>query len=346
MWGKIVCEVISLTFLTKKEWWAKTLKKRSWLFLLFTGLVSFSMLIGCFSNPGSSMNNLEEKAKTKKTGPLLQERIAGKLDIVGDNTDAGNGETLKSGPVTTLPWENNDQFKKAQEQAGTKVLMAAYRTVLRDPLPGEEENVHLAARMLDGIVLNPGEIFSQNQRIGPYIEDRGFKKGPTYIGSQLTTTIGGGVCKIASTLYNVAILSNLQIVERHNHGMPVPYVPYGQDATVSYGNKDLKFKNSTSSPVLIWAEGIDNILYIAFYGTDTPKKVEWHHETLSVQKAQKLYRNNSAIPAGTEKVVLEGMDGAVVKSWLTIENGDGTATTKELGLSRYRPMDHVVEKND
>ena len=37
--------------------------------------------------------------------------------------------------------------------------------------------------------------------------------------------------------YNVAVLSNLKIIERHNHSMPVPYVPYGQDATVAYGSK-------------------------------------------------------------------------------------------------------------
>jgi hypothetical protein len=110
--------------------------------------------------------------------------------------------------------------------------------VLKDPLPGEESNVHLAAKILSGAIVNPGEIFSQNERIGPYSESRGFQKGPTYNGSKLSTTIGGGVCKIASTLYNAAILSNLPIVERHPHGMPVPYVPYGQDATVSYGKID------------------------------------------------------------------------------------------------------------
>jgi vancomycin resistance protein YoaR len=126
--------------------------------------------------------------------------------------------------------------------------------------------------------------------------------------------------------------------------MPVPYVPYGQDATVSYGNKDLKFKNNTSSPIMIWAQGVDNILYIAFYGAAKPPEVEWHHETLKVYNAQKVYKLTSTLPKGEEKLLLEGMDGGIVKSWLTIKNPDGTITTKQLGNSYYNPMSYVYEK--
>lgn len=256
-----------------------------------------------------------------------------------------NEQPLKSGAITSLPWENDENFKQALTKADTPQMMAAYRTVLKDPLPGEEENVHLAARMLCGIVVKPGKIFSQNNSIGPYIESRGFKKGPTYAGTTLITTIGGGVCKIASTLYNVAVLSNLSIAERYNHTMPVPYVPYGQDATVSYGVKDFKFKNNTDAPIFIWAQGIDNTLYIAFYGKTKPPKIEWHHETLKTIEAPKVYKNNAELPAGTEKVVLEGMDGAVMKSWITIENPDGTSIVKQMAGSSYQPMPYIIEKN-
>lgn len=181
-------------------------------------------------------------------------------------------ETLKSGPTTNVPWEANKEFIDSKAKNQTPVMMAAYRTVLRDPLPGEEENVHLAARSLAGTVIKPGEVFSQNSKLGPYVESRGYKKGPTYMGTTLTTTIGGGVCKIASTLYNVTILSNLLVEERSAHSMPVPYVPYGQDATVSYGNKDYRFRNNTNHPIMIWSQGVDNILYIAFYGNSTPPR--------------------------------------------------------------------------
>lgn len=248
-----------------------------------------------------------------------------------------------SGPLTVLPWEDNAKFLAAKDQNGTTALLGAYCTVLHDPLPGEEDNVHLAADMLAGIVVKPEQTFSQNQMIGPYTAARGFKKGPTYAGGKLTTTIGGGVCKIASTLYNVAVLSNLQIVERRYHEMPVPYVPYGQDATVLYGNLDFKFKNDNLSPVLIWAGGIDNNLYIAFYGRIKTADVEWRHETSEVKKAPRILRTNSKLPKGTRRIVQEGMNGAVVKSWVIIKYRKGTIAEKFMGTSRYKPMPYIIE---
>ncbi len=250
---------------------------------------------------------------------------------------------MVSGPVTELPWDTDTEFIKAGLRNNTNVLLGGYRTVLKDPLPGEEYNVHLAASLLAGRVIKPNAVFSQNEAIGPYTQEKGFEKGPTYIGTTLTTTIGGGVCKIASTLYNVAVLSNLKIVERHNHSMPVPYVPYGQDATVSYGSKDIKFRNETGSDVMIWAQGIDNVLYMAFYGTRPAPAVEWTHEVLEIRKAPVKYKINPQLKADEKRPVLEGMDGAVVKSWITIKNGD-RVEVKYMGLSDYKPMPHLMEK--
>lgn len=265
--------------------------------------------------------------------------------------NSGNGQrklvedSSKSGPTTYVPWQDEKSFLDSQLKNNAPVMMAAYHTVLKDPLPGEEENVHLAAKFLAGTVVKPGEVFSQNKKVGPYTQARGYKKGPTYAGPKLVTTIGGGVCKVASTLYNVSVLSNLPVVERYFHSMPVPYVPYGQDATVYYGAKDFKFKNDNDFPILIWAKGVDNILYIAFYGAKKPPLVEWHHEILKTIKAEKIYKLNPSLPSGTEKMVLEGMDGAIVKSWVTIENEDGSIDTKQLRKSYYNQMPFIYEKS-
>lgn len=252
--------------------------------------------------------------------------------------------TLLSQPTTELPWTQDQNFIDALEKNNCLNLLAGYKTVLKDPLPGEEENVHLAADYICGTVLAPGEVFSQNKTAGPYTSDRGYKEGPTYYGTKVATTVGGGVCKIASTLYNVAVLSDLAIIERHNHSMPVPYVPYGQDATVFYGAKDFKFKNSSDSPILVWAKGVDNILYIAFYGQNIPPKIEWNHEVVKVLKTETVYIKNDSLPADTENLLHDGMDGATIKSTLTITYPDGTVKTKNMGTSHYNPLPFIVEK--
>lgn len=277
---------------------------------------------------------------------------AGKSQLQGAAIEPGQvlpgkgeaSESADSGPVANLPWENEPAFLEAQIKAQAPVLMAAYKTVLRDPLPGEEENVHLGASLLKGRTVNPGQVFSQNGTIGPYSAERGFKDGPTYVGAQLMITTGGGVCKIASTLYNVAGLSNLPIVERHAHGMPVPYVPYGQDATVSFGVKDLKFYNNMRFPILIWAQGIDNILYIAFYGQEKSRPVEWQHQFEKQIKSYTVYHYNPELPGGEERVAVEGMDGAIVRSWVKVYREDGSFELKSMGVSFYSPLPQVVER--
>ena len=62
----------------------------------------------------------------------------------------------------------------------------------------------------------------------------------------------GGNCQVSSTLYNAILLaSNLTVVERHEHGLTVAYVPKGKDAAISYGSLDLKFRNDNDYKIKI-----------------------------------------------------------------------------------------------
>lgn len=243
-----------------------------------------------------------------------------------------------------LPWEENWDFRKKALESRTPVLMAKYKATLRDPLPGEMYNVALAAKMLAGTVVQPGETFSQNQTVGPYSSGRGYRAGPTYQGTKVVVGTGGGVCKIASLLYNVTTLSNLPVIERHFHSMTVPYVPPGQDATVSYGVKDFKFYNNTKGPILIWSQAVGNTLYMAFYGPEKPPQVFWHHKYLKQLDYWTVYRQNPALEPGTQKVVHQGQKGYIVDSWVTILYSDGKTETKTKGKSYYSPFPEVIEK--
>ena len=243
-----------------------------------------------------------------------------------------------------LPWAEDPMFNEKIAQNNTPILMARYQATLPEPLPGEMYNVRLAANRLAGTVVPPAEIFSQNIKLGPYTNAGGYQDGPIYKGTQVVNSTGGGVCKIASLLYNVAILSNLHIVERYNHSMTVPYVPLGQDATVYYGVKDLRFLNSTSGPIVIWADTVGNTLYMAIYGQSKPPKVTWHHEILKSVEYWIIYRTNYRLPRGTENIVVPGQDGSLVRSWLTIEYEDGTTEQKNLGEDWYNVLPQVIER--
>lgn len=242
------------------------------------------------------------------------------------------------------PWETEDNFQEAISKAGTHTRLAYFSATLKDPLPGELSNVEHAADLITGTVIKQGEIFSQNKHLGPYTMSKGYQKGPTYSGNRVITTVGGGVCKIASVLYNLARLSNLQVVERHNHSLTVPYVPPGQDATVYFGSRDIKFRNNTGGPILIWAETYGKTLKMAFYGRQMPPKVEWHHTVLKRSKTWTIYQFNPKLKPGEEVEAIPGQEGIVVKSWLSVSYPDGSIAIRELGKSYYSPSPRIVER--
>jgi len=61
-----------------------------------------------------------------------------------------------------------------------------------------------------------------------------------------------GNCQVSSTLYNAVVaIPTLVIIERHEHGKDVGYVPEGKDAAVSFGSIDFKFRNDNNYKIKI-----------------------------------------------------------------------------------------------
>lgn len=264
--------------------------------------------------------------------------------ILGAFTEPQESWGRQAVPYTgPLPWQESSRINAILKKCGVSVMMAAFKATLHEPIEGEEHNIALAAEKLSGTVLQPGEVFSQNQTLGPYTEDRGYRAGPTYMGNRYITTIGGGVCKISSLLYNVVVFSDLQVIERHQHSMTVPYVPPGQDATVYYGVRDFKFRNTTDGPVVIAAKFVDKTLYMALYGTRKPPEIRWRHKVLKRIPTWTERRFNPQLPAGETKVVMKGQEGIVVRSWITIKTPDGRTTVKDMGTDWYDASPRIVE---
>lgn len=127
-------------------------------------------------------------------------------------------------------------------------------------------NIRKAAASLDGMVVLPGEVFSFNKTTGPRSKQAGYKDATVIMNNEFVPGEGGGVCQVSSTLYNAALNSNVDIVERHAHSLPVGYVPEGRDATVAYDALDFKFKNSFNYPIYLKTDVVGNQLIIKTYG--------------------------------------------------------------------------------
>lgn len=160
-----------------------------------------------------------------------------------------------SNPPTVSADEAYRQVKEKieKELAQRPKKIASYVTYFDPGNKNRSKNLLLAVQALDGYRLNPGEVFSFNEIVGPRVPARGYLKAIVFVNKKKVEDFGGGVCQVSTTLYNVVLEAGLPVLERHPHSLPVSYVSKGRDATVSYGSADLKFRNNTESIVFIRA---------------------------------------------------------------------------------------------
>lgn len=142
-------------------------------------------------------------------------------------------------------------------------IIGGYYTTLINSSANRNSNIVLSCGKLNESVVKPGHIFSFNQVVGNRTTAAGYKPAPVFSGKKVVTGIGGGICQASSTLYNSALQAGLKIIERHPHSLPVKYVAANHDATVSYGNVDLKFRNSQSYAIKILARVYDKYVVMA-----------------------------------------------------------------------------------
>ena len=159
-------------------------------------------------------------------------------------------------------------------------------------------NLVLACKQINGTILQPNEIFSFNQIVGERTMAKGYKAAHVFQGRNKTIMgLGGGVCQVASTMFNASLIADFEIVERHQHSQRVTYVPLGQDAAIYWKNTDFKFKNTTDYPIKITAKCKNGKLTITYWITETAPK----HKKTSVSVYR--YKNSYILNRFTEKKI-------------------------------------------
>jgi vancomycin resistance protein YoaR len=147
-----------------------------------------------------------------------------------------------------------------------EVCLGGYTTSLAGRTKAQRHNSELALDKLAGVVIKPGETFSFNRVVGSFSRDEGYRRAPVSYNGQLIESWGGGVCQTSTTLYNAALLSGMEIVERNRHRFAPSYVPPGRDAAVAYTAIDLKLRNPHPYPVRIIGSIEGDRISIGIYG--------------------------------------------------------------------------------
>ncbi|MBR2289156.1 MAG: VanW family protein [Clostridia bacterium] len=209
---------------------------------------------------------------------------------------------------------------------------------------GRSENLKIATRKIDGTVLMPGQQFSFNGVVGERTVQEGYKNAAIFSNGTVEDGLAGGICQISSTLYNVALLANLQIDERYNHSFKTSYLDYGRDATVVYGIKDFKFTNTRSYPIKIDGTAENGVVTFAIYGIE--EDTEYTIKVLPVVTSTIPYTtqtvtDNSLAP-GAQAVKQGGQSGARVTTYKETSL-NGVVISKEVITNDvYQAMTRIV----
>ncbi|MEG1704946.1 MAG: VanW family protein [Clostridia bacterium] len=204
-------------------------------------LILITILVITFYTIYSSSNSLSSnKSNIQNTVPNIPEN---------NTTNNGNNATNNEKPI----------IKEKETE------IAIFSSNIYDKDENRVYNIGLAIKKINGKVVKKGETFSFNETVGPMGEKQGYKEATGFdTNGKVIKVFGGGMCQISSTIYNTALISNLEIIERHPHSKRVYYVPKDKDATIYYNTLDLKFKNTTENDIKIIATNDKSNVTIKF----------------------------------------------------------------------------------
>lgn len=263
-----------------------------------------------------------------------------------------NNRTVALPVVVTEPLVS----EKTLPSLGLKELVKRTETSFAGSALPRAHNVRLAASRLDNQLVMPGEVFSFNQALGPTTLDTGWQVGygieAVGAGDHKTVpSVAGGICQVATTLFQSVFWAGYQIEERYYHlywiesyGLP-PDGMKGLDATVDSPAVDVQFKNTTDKPILIHAGTTDNDrVFFELYSTKPTWKVTVDPPKITnVQKAdfKMVIQEDPTLPAGQTILVEHAVDGFDAEIVRRVQ--EGTQEPRVLKLtSRYVPSNNVT----
>ncbi len=225
---------------------------------------------------------------------IIKEKLLNDIDSALNN----GAFTVNAEFIPILPKVTEELLKKESN------FRASFTTYYNGSTNERKHNIKLASSKINGTVLENGEEFSFNKKVGVRSEENGFLPAKIIYNGDFIEGVGGGVCQVSTTLYNASLLCGLKIIEHHPHSLNVGYVEPSFDAMVNSFTSDLKIVNNTGGRLYILSIADDNKIKISFYGL----KQNETYERVSVTTEQTeyleyIYEEDETLPLGTSVTV-------------------------------------------
>ena len=275
---------------------------------------------------------------------LVPDSIGKKVNIDKTLRDIETVVNSQAKSIVNLTVDDQIPTIKSSELLGIDRIFSSYTTQFSFADSNRADNIILAAKSVNNILLRRGEIFSFNQHVGLRLKERGYKMAPGYIDGVLVPDWGGGVCQVSSTIYNAALLANMTIDERTSHFSPPAYVPLGLDATVADHYLDFRFRNTTSGNIFIKTEIDGNVLTVTILGNkdEILPEIELISTDKKVIEPKTIMKEDNKLELGKQVVEVEGEKGFIVTVY-RIKRVNGKEITREfVSYDEFKPVDTVV----
>lgn len=183
--------------------------------------------------------------------------------------EQGDFSPISAPVIITNPKINVSKLKANTQLIGTYYSLFDSPTLSKE---GRVNNIRILADIVNGTVIQPGEAWSINEAAGPRNSETaktvGWSEAPGISNGRYEEQLGGGVCQISSSVYNAAILGELDIVQRKAHSWPSGYIAKGMDATISTGGPDLVLSNPFDMPIYlaVFVEEEEHKVTVEVYG--------------------------------------------------------------------------------
>lgn len=235
---------------------------------------------------------------------------------------------------------------KYNEISVIEKVISTFSTSFNQQKTDRSFNIRLACERINNTILLPGEEFSMDKALGPRSIDNGYKNAPVIIKGKLIEGVGGGVCQVTTTIYVAVLKTKLEVVERRPHSLPLNYVEPGQDATISEGYIDFKFKNNKEYPVLISAQVSGNSIIIRILGKKDESLESIKLKSVIIKEIppeKELVVVDETIPDGervVEKSAVTGRRVAVYRE--TYDKNNKLIEREKISEDLYQPVRGII----
>lgn len=252
---------------------------------------------------------------------IIEDETVGKILASVENGWDYNNIELDAVVMDKEPKYTKELLERCNDVLGT------FSTTYATSSASRANNLANGARLLNGSIIWPDETFSAGEALSPITAENGYSMAGAYQNGQVVDSIGGGVCQVSTTLYNAALLAEIEIAERSNHSMIVGYVKPSMDAAIAGTYKDLKIKNNTEVPLYIEASTAGRTITFTIYGEETRdlenRSIEYVSKVLQVIDPGKEKITEDPTKPATYRVVTQSAHrGYKAELWKVVyENG-------------------------